>query len=328
VDDRRAALVGTAADVVRGLTGDKPARVTRLRGGVMNDKYLVESTGATRYVVRFYSKANTAALCYEPDLVAKLRREGLPVARVIGDSRSGPGAPLPYMAYEYLPGTSFKSRLSISTVPTRRRVARQLAEFLFSMGSLPVAGYGELADSQSGHFDSWAEFMETSLSEGIASAARHGTLPLEMIHQVDLIRASLERFDPPEKPTLAWGDILINNLLIDNQGSLAGVVDFEGTLAAEYALNLGYCRAAYGLSAQFSRYLLEASERKLEPCDLDRLNLYTVLRGVRVARFAHLPLPTGHRRRSVLALFPGVRPAAQALAARVGGRALGQGSRD
>lgn len=292
----------------------------------MNDKYLVESTSATRYVVRFYSKANAAALSYEPDLVEKLRREGLPVARVIGDSRSGPDAPLPYMAYEYLPGSVLRSRLSTLSIPARRRVTHQLGEFLFSLGSLRVAGYGELVDSQTGRYDSWAGFIETSLSEGIANAARHGSLPSEVIRQVDSIQAGLKYFDPPERPTLAWGDILTNNLLIDDEGCLAGVVDFEGTLAAEHSLNLGYCRAAYGLSAQLSRYLMEGSEGKLE-LDLDRLNLYTVLRGVRVARFAHLPLPTGHRRRSVLALFPGVRPAAQALAARVGGRAAAQRSR-
>jgi aminoglycoside phosphotransferase (APT) family kinase protein len=292
----------------------------------MNDKYLVASTNATRYVVRFYSKATAAAVSYEPDLVEKLRQEGLPVARVIGDSRSGPDAPLPYMAYEYLPGTTLRSRFSALSLPTRRRITGQLAEFLFSLGSLGVTGYGELVDSQTGRYDSWAEFMETSLSEGISDAARHGSLPLEVIRQVDSIRASLKCFDPPERPTLAWGDILTNNLLIDKGESLVGIVDFEGTLAAEHALNLGYCRAAYGLSAQLSRYLMEASEGKLEP-DPDRLNLYTVLRGVRVARFAHLPLPTGHRRRPVVTLFPGVHPAARALAARVGGQAAAQRSR-
>jgi aminoglycoside phosphotransferase (APT) family kinase protein len=291
----------------------------------MNDKYLVESTGEMRYVVRFYSEASAAALSYEPDLVRKLREEGMPVARVIGDSRSGPAAPLPYMAYEYLPGDALRSRFSAASAPTRRRIAGQLAEFLFSLESLPVAGYGELVDFRTGRYDSWVEFMGTSLSEGIANAARHGSLPLEVIRQVDSIQAGLGYFDPPERATLAWGDILINNLLVGDDGSLAGVVDFEGTLAAEYALNLGYCRAAYGLSAQFSRYLKDASEDRLERDNADRLNLYTVLRGVRIARFAHLPLPTGRRRRrSVLALFPGVGPAARALAARVGGQALSQ----
>lgn len=326
--DRQPALSNAAADVVRKLTAELPAHITRLRGGVMNDKYLVESTSATRYVVRFYSKASAAALRFEPDLVGKLRREGLPVARVIGDSRSGPNAPLPYMAYEYVPGSVLRSRFSSLSVPARRRVTGQLAEFLLSMGSLRVTGYGELVDAQTGYHDNWAEFIGTSLSEGISHAARHGSLPADLIQQVDSIQAGLKYFDPPERPTLAWGDILTNNLLIDDEEGLAGVVDFEGTLAAEYALNLGYCRAAYGLSAQLSRYLVEASEDKLERGDPDRLNLYTVLRGIRVARFAHLPLPAGHRRRrSVLALFPGVRPAARALSARVTGRRSAQASR-
>ena len=282
----------------------------------MNDKYLVTSGGITRHVVRFYSEANHAALSYEPDLVRALRQAGQPVARVIGDSRSGPKAPQPYMAYEYLPGRTLKSQLHRASVPVRRRIARQLSSFLFSLGSLGVAGFGDLLDSQTGRYANWSEFVEASFADGIASASRHGSLPVEIIRDVESIRTRLERFDPPARPTLAWGDILTNNVLVDHD-RLSGVVDFEGTLAAEYALNLGYMRAAYGLSAQIGRQLLKASEVEAQADDLDRLNLYTVLRGVRVARFAHLPLPTGIRRRSVLSMFPGFRPAAQNLAKRL-----------
>jgi aminoglycoside phosphotransferase (APT) family kinase protein len=317
VTSHRADLSRVAAEVVRRFTAaSEPTRATRLRGGVMNDKYLVTSSDAERYVVRFYSKPNAAALFYEPDLVKALREEGLPVAKVVGDSRSGPGAPLPYMVYEYLPGRTLRSQLSAAAIPVRRRVACQLAEVLSSLGSLRVTGFGDLLDAQTGRYEDWAEFMEASLTDGISNAARHGSLPVDVIRHVDLIRAHLECFAPPARPQLAWGDILTNNVLVDN-GHLSGVVDFEGTLAADYALNLGYVRAAYGLSAQFGRYLFEASEAKLQPDDFDRVNLYAVLRGVRVAGFAHLPLPTGLRRRPVLSVFPGVRPAARILADRL-----------
>jgi aminoglycoside phosphotransferase (APT) family kinase protein len=307
-----------AARIIRHIIGSEPVRVEQIHEGVMTVKFVVQTPHDGTFVVRFYPRADARVIAYEPDLVRRLKAAGLPVAHVVGDSRTGPSSPLPYMVYEMLSGTTLRRQFPSLEMSARVKVARQVADFLETLQQMDTGGYGDLLSATAAQFDSWFRFMDTSFAEGISAARSHQSLPEESITGLEEIRQRLKLFGQPRRCGLAWGDMLTDNILVHEDGSLAGIVDFEGTLAADSWLNLGYCYAAYG-SSGFFRDLKDAWLRPITPDNLDRVQLYAVLRGVRIVKFAHQPLPAGHPREPLEKTFPGFGIAVESLAGRLRG---------
>jgi aminoglycoside phosphotransferase (APT) family kinase protein len=111
---------------------------------------------------------------------------------------------------------------------------------------------------------------------------------------------------------LAWGDLSVENILIDSDNEVAGLVDFEGVIAANRLLNLGYSCARYYGSAFFDA-LRQAWKEPLHENEWHWIHFYCVLRAVRLVQFAGEPLPTGHSRTVIEDLLPGFQPAIKAL---------------
>jgi hypothetical protein len=309
-------LAYAARRIVHSLLGCEPVQVERIRAGVMTFKFVVDTPRSGAFVVRFYPRINAGAVEYEPDLVRRLNAADLPVPRVVGDSRFGPSSPLSYMVYEMIPGVTLRRCLPSLEPLGRRRIARQVSEFLMALQDVNVEGYGDLLSATTARFNSLLGFIETSFAEGISTAQSHGSLPKELIADLEGIRGRLGLLDLAPPCGLAWGDMLTDNILVREEGSLAGFIDFEGTLAADPLLNLGYCYAAYGPSG-FFKDLSDAWSGPLTAGHVDRVLLYAVLRGVRIAKFAHQPLPTGYQREPVEKAFPGFAMAVQSLMGRL-----------
>jgi aminoglycoside phosphotransferase (APT) family kinase protein len=306
--------------IVHHIVDSKPVRTEMIREGVMTVKFAVETEQDGTFVVRFYPRVDTQVIAYEPDLVRRLKAAGLPAAHVVIDSRTGPSSPLPYMVYKMIPGTSLRRQLPLLEASARNKVARQVVDFLGKLHQLDVEGYGDLLSATAARFDSWLRFMDTSFAEGISAAQDHQSLPEALITGLKEIRQHLEFFNENEggRSGLAWGDILTDNILVHDDGSLAGIVDFEGALAAESWLNLGYCYAACGPNG-FFQDLKDAWSGSIAPVAFDRVELYAVLRGVRIAKFAQPPLPAGRPRAPLERTFPGFAIAVESLSSRLRG---------
>lgn len=312
-----AALSRAARTIIERLVGKTPTRVLRLRSGVMNIKFVAKLADGRRFVVRFYPATRATVVEYEPDLIRVLRARGLPVADVISDSRSGPSAPLAYIVYSMIPGAPFRGRRASLGRVHSRCVAAEVSSFLAALADVPVRGWGDLSSSGSARFESWRAFLECSFDDGLHAAASHRSLPRELLANLERIRVRLDVIQPPPTPRLAWGDLRTDNVIVSEEGRLAGVVDFEGVVAAEPALNLGYSFAAYGAGG-FTSDLARSWSSDGSNLDEARIWLYAVLRGIRIAPYAHMSLPAGARRRPVDSAFPGFPTAAQALADCIG----------
>src|SRR5437868_2572025 len=94
-------LCEAAVSIIGALIGRATA-AERIQRGVMTFKYTVVSGGGARFIVRFYPPGREDVVEYEPDVVRRCRSGGLRVPEVIADSRSGPPAPLAYMAYRMI----------------------------------------------------------------------------------------------------------------------------------------------------------------------------------------------------------------------------------
>lgn len=297
-------LAATAGSLIHRVLGAAPESVDRLSLGVMTHKFATRLPNGERYIVRFYPPSRSHVVDYEPDLLRRCCEAGVGTPQVVIDSRSGPPAEMQYVIYRMIEGTPLVDRLSALSAEALRRLALDLVARLEILARIPVLGYGDLIAVDRARFDSLDEFCALSFREGLKAVAEKRLWSRETAETVQAIA----RINPPmrqDSPALTWGDISVENILIDSNNEITGLVDFEGVIAAHPLLNLGYAYARYFPSA-FWDALVEAWP-KPPPDQWRWVYFYSVLRAVRLAPFAGEPLPTGHPRAAIESLLPGFR---------------------
>ena len=307
--------IGAAADVVSGLTGAHVVSSEEIRRGYMNFKCRVRTEAGDDVMVRFYPRARSALVNFEPDLVARCHRAGIPVAQCIGDSRTGPPAPFAYMAYRRIEGETLTDRMSSLGSSQAHSLAKELVHCLHGLGAVEFDGVGDLMSGTTANAASWETFVEDAMSLGLDSVHRHRLLAPQILSDLEQV---VRRGPPPERQQSAarmvWGDINFENILVASDGTLAGLIDFEGSLSGDPMATLGYALAAQGPSS-FLGNVIATWPGFDAACDHAVVAWYGLLRAMRLAPYAHLPLPTGLPRDPLVKIFPGLTSAIETLRA-------------
>ena len=293
-----------AALLVKEITGKKRVEVKHINRGVMTLKFAVQLHTGERYIVRFYPLNRSDVVAYEPDVLHQCLNKGLPVPEVIADSRTGPSAPQQYLIYKMIDGVPLSDRFPRLSDTSRMAIAAQLVNYLFTFQELQVSGYGDLIDISRARYNSWQEFIRRSFRDGINAAKRYALFPASVIKELEAVVRNLKVFQRREKSSLAWGDISLENILVDDSNRIAALIDFEGTLAADILLNLGYCYAMYQ-DTGFFKSIEQAWPDVLTDDQWRKIEFYAILRAIRIAKYASQPLPTGHPRTPMDQLLPG-----------------------
>lgn len=270
----------------------------------MTHKFVAHVAPGEAYVVRFYPESRSQVVEYEPDLVRRCAQAGAKVPQVVADSRTGPAANLTYMVYKMIEGSALSERFSMLTQSDLRRLCADVMECLTALQQVKLAGWGEVVSGWKAASSSWREFVRDSFSEGLEAVRKNRLLPEPLLRDVVKIGDSADKFLVGESNHLIYGDIGLSNIVLDGNDGLAGLIDFEGALAGDPLLTLGYCHAACARHSFFDEF--SACWRELRgEIDWGRVHFYSVLRTLRVAKYASEPLPTGHPRDPLLRIFPG-----------------------
>jgi len=294
-------LANDAASIVRATVGGAVRQVQRIARGVMTHKFAVQLEQGPSYVVRFYPPQREFVVEYEPDIVARCNEAGVPVPTIVVDSRRGPPASLPYMAYRLIEGNTLAERLEQLSADRLREVCARLVECFAIMRSVHFEGYGDLRDGTHGHRPSWSAFVETSFREGLVPAVEHRLFDPACLASLTRLESGLESFAKDTASEFNWGDVRAQNILLDQDDRLACLLDFEGGLAGDPLVTLGYGYAV------FDDHRLFQGIARIWPDAIDwrQLYFYAVLRVLRVAKYASSPLPTGESRSALTSVFPG-----------------------
>lgn len=302
-------LSEAATAVVHGLLGHSVGRSECVDRGMMTFKYRVRTLSGDDVMVRFYPAGRASVVDQEPDLLIRCRQAGLPVPELIGDSRTGPSAPLAYVAYRRILGETLADRLPRLQDGQRHRLARGLVGLLRRLEDISLKGAGELLSGEAAHDVAWTAFVGQCMQAGLESVKRHALLPPSLTVVLERVLGK----SPPEftRPTgrLVWGDINFENILVNDEGTVSGLIDFEGCLSGDPLATLGYCKAVHGLNPFFEKLIdVWSAEVETEP-DLVGVAWYALLRAMRLARYAHVALPTGRARDPLIRIVPGIVPA-------------------
>ena len=302
-----------AAKLMHHILGTGPIRVDYIPVGVMTWKFVVTDAGGSEYILRIYPAGRSDIVDVEPDVLRRCRRAGLCVAEVIADSRSGPHAEFSYIVYRRIPGKRLTLVLESLALRAKNHLAGEITQQLAMLDGLEMTGYGELHDCFHGKALAWNEFIDEAFRHGSEALHRNSLLPGSLLKRIAVLENRTGDFMPDMAPRLVWADINTDNILVDDEGGLTGLIDFESCLSGDGLLTLGYCAALYGRSG-LAELLVSAYPKPIGPSELVLIDWYTVVRLLRIAPYhASGRLPTGHAFAPLLSTFAGFESALRRL---------------
>jgi aminoglycoside phosphotransferase (APT) family kinase protein len=299
-------LQGEAERIVTEILGAKASQATRINAGAMTFKYSVDAANGQRFVVRFYPQNRASVVNYEPDVMRLCRERGMRLPEVIASSANGPAAVLEYMVYKMIPGVPMQTRLPSLSQESLSRVCEELIQEVLILNEIKIDGFGDLMDSGRAPFDSWLSFVRGTFVDGLAFARTHSLLPGILLDDIDLIGQHLGRFSYTGAPSLSWGDISPGNIIISEGDEIAGLIDFEGVLSADFQLNLGFLRARYA-GSDFYITMADKWPARNDEAAFARSALYVIVRALRLTLYAlESLLPAGAERQPLESFLPGL----------------------
>jgi hypothetical protein len=186
-------------------------------------------------------------------------------------------------------------------------------EQLGRLRRIEFEGFGEPITATRAHEKSWEAFVKSSFKVGLHAVRSHSLLPPSWLKHFDRIVGLFAELPLDASPFLIWGDIQFDNILVNDDNQLAALIDFEGALSGDDVATLGYLFAKYGDSSPY-RAFSKAWSASEGAVDQRRVCLYAILRVLRIAPYAHRPLPNGRPHQPLIEVFQGLENAVSELA--------------
>jgi aminoglycoside phosphotransferase (APT) family kinase protein len=305
-------LNALAWEIAHSAIGAKPHSVREEPRGVMTFKSIIRMSDGDEFVVRFYPKYRSHIVDFEPDLMRIAAAAGVLVPEVVTDSRSKMHEGLSFVMYRLIPG---KSLAEVWPSLSTHRIGLLAAEIARNVGLLtriPVSGYGGLRTAKEARFPTWAEFLRSSIDSGMQAAQTAPGISAALSAKLEAFGETCGQFSQCNEPTIAWSDISPENIIVSRDGILAGLIDFEGMLSGDHMMTLGYLKAKF-FGTEFGTRVTDAMQPGADASSTSKINFFAVLRGLRLIRHLHQPLPTGAERLPIEETLPGFEPALDAL---------------
>lgn len=131
---------------------------------------------------------------------------------------------LPYMIEECAGGRVATEH------PDRLGIGRQLGEIAARIHEIPTSGFGQTFDwSQNtlSRCETWRDYLEGQLDweARVAALTRAGVLPSDRAKRLQAAFRRVLQLEPT--PALNHGDLRLKNLLVDDDGKVIAVIDWE-----------------------------------------------------------------------------------------------------
>lgn len=132
-----------------------------------------------------------------------------------------------------IPGECIEKRLKNNKNIDIKYIGNQLAESLKQMHNIKTKNYGLFKSNGEGEFESFDEMIKNDIEKGITNLINLNLFREERINEIkEIIYNNLDLIYCKE-PRLVLNDINPKNILIDDYGSIEGIVDFEFCRSAD-----------------------------------------------------------------------------------------------
>ncbi|HKY42540.1 MAG TPA: aminoglycoside phosphotransferase family protein [Pyrinomonadaceae bacterium] len=211
-----------------------PTRIVYKRSGLSNYVYVVNHVEG-QFVVRI-SPAPEKIEAFRKELWAtqKVREVGVPSPEVLAVGNIGSE---PYMITRRVTGTE------ASHHPRRNHIVHEIGRYAQVINSIRTTNFGSNFDwtTNTPQHGTWAEYLdkEWQIEQRLSVFAQHKMLSSQQIQKlrriIDDTRTMLI------EPALNHGDLRLKNVIVDDDGEIAAIVDWEdclSTIAPQWELSI------------------------------------------------------------------------------------------
>ena len=206
--------------------GEKLNRIIHQPGGLSNFVFLVKHT-AGDFVVRISpDPAKINAFFKEQWAMSKVLEFGIPTPEILEVGNEVVSAP--YMISRRVIGQEATFH------PSRMQILHEMGRYTALVNSIPTTGFGATFDwsnNQLSRNHTWEEFLhkELNIEARLEFLEKHSLLAKEQTKRVRLI---LERMAGLSlRPVLNHGDIRLKNVIVDADGLITAIVDWEHSMS-------------------------------------------------------------------------------------------------
>lgn len=211
-----------ARQVIEHHFGTKPKRIEHKPAGLSNFVFSVKHTDGN-FIVRISPDAEAInSFIKEQWSQLAAHKAGVPTAEILEVGVSV--IPQPYMITRNVDG-------HLATLhPKRLDIVRQMGEIAATINSVRTNGFGATFDWSNNLLslnDSWKAYLENEyrFQDKIESLEKRNVLPKKTVREIERIFRSAVRMKP--KPTLCHGDLRLKNVIVDDDGKIAAILDWE-----------------------------------------------------------------------------------------------------
>ena len=226
----------TARELVKTLYTDKIGQIEIVNNGTRNKVYVVHTlTKESDVVVRISEDQKTFGnYVKEQWCMNRAKQEGIPVPEVLEVSNHIVN--FPYFVAKYNRGKVANRETNFS------KLYFEMGKLLKIIHNIKTDGYGEIfnwSQNQLSRVNSWQDYLNNTfhIDESIQYFIDNDIYPKTVIDRIQYVFNDLKSFK--FSPILCHNDYLEKNILINSNGSISSVLDWELAISSHPFRDLG-----------------------------------------------------------------------------------------
>ncbi len=230
--------------------------------GESNEVFSVTTEDNTEYIVRIFHGEDTK---FEKEqwAIEECKKVGIPVPEVfLVDSLVVDSKPLQISVLSKLPGVPLNQIPNITTPEAQAELIallHQVGEVLAKIHSIEMHGYGRIDKEHRGQHETIEDLLrevKAYLDNIITPALLNRPEDLEAVKRAFEILKRKSTNLQTSSPRLIHNDFAPDHILINDEGMISGIIDFESANAADPLVELAHWDDKYGKSYPL-KYVLE-----------------------------------------------------------------------
>lgn len=223
----------TAATIIEKHFKVRPKKVKKLTGGLANfvyeasvdskelkDKEFIIRLSDVPQKINYYQKEQWA--------VARARERGIPIPDILEVGNEA--VPFPYMISEKV---KVDGRPALEH-PKRSKIIHNMGKYASIINTIPTTGFGHVFDWSNNTLSknkTWKEYMEKELEidKRLEIFERGKIFEPEQMKKLKRIIRGMTKWD--KSPTLNHCDMRLKNMMVDYDGNIIAVLDWENCLS-------------------------------------------------------------------------------------------------
>jgi aminoglycoside phosphotransferase (APT) family kinase protein len=201
----------------------KAKKLQKLEGGVTNHVYLAEMKDKNNYVVRVSDVPAQLNYFQKEQWASNHSLElGVPAPEILEVGNEA--VPLPYMIVKKSEGIAGLEH------PDKLGILRQMGKYAAKINAIETKAFGTVFDWSSNTLSkhkTWKDFLDKELEiwPRLEFFEREKLMPKEYLKNLKGYLKDLEGWKA--KPTLCHGDMRVKNMLVNEDGKITAILDWE-----------------------------------------------------------------------------------------------------